>query len=237
MDNAAGTPEPVKDDSGNAGTPEPVGEGSGLNAQQQSEWLALKVKAEQVNEATRKVAEKDAEIARLTALAYGRGAQATDPDAETIQTLKEQEAFDPQSRGVLMGLRSAARAEAEAFLATNLTFVPEGKREKVRDLIRATGYKASVQQALESLDDPAMREKETKIASLEAEVNRLKKQTTPEVQRSPAATPPADADAGAGESLKDIPRSEYIAILNAGGQRATELMKAVASNKTKLTDS
>ena len=232
----AGTPEAATDGSVvDAGTPSAgTQDGSGLNAQQQQDFINMKVNRENDR---KRIEAQDAEIRRLSDLAYGRGAQAaTDPDAETYQALAQNSEFDPASRGAKRAWEEARVARLESELATNLTFIPEAKRKKVAEIVRATGFRANVEQALASLDDPETAAAHAEIVRLKAENERLKKQPSPaETQRSPAATIPADADAGAGED-KDMPRSDYVAILRGGGERANALMKAVANGKTKLTD-
>lgn len=228
----AGTPEPAKDDSQQAGTPEAAKDDSGLNAQQQKEWMTLKEKAQKFNQMEADLAAEKARREELERLAYSGGArQATDPRAELVSQLQEQARYDPVAAATLMNMRDSLETKAEVWLSNELLRVPENKRTRVAALIRNSGFQMDASGALNVLEDPEAKTLAEQLAEMKAEVDRLKGAKANGA--SPAAVNPANASSDASR-MTEIKRSEYTAILRAGGPRATELMKAVGSNETKL---
>ena len=219
----AGTPEAATDGSVvDAGTPSAgTQDGSGLNAQQQKDFMAMKVNLENERNIRR---QREQEIERLSALAYGRGAQAaTDPDAETYQGLSAIADSDVAANGAKRAWDEARAARFESQLSTDLHAVPRDKVAKVAFLVRSTGYKATVEQALASLEDPDAVAAQAEIARLKAENERLKKQGAPqEAQRNPAAAIPAEASA-LHTGATDMAWSEIRATYARGGAAAKEL--------------
>ena len=233
-DAQAGTPAVAPDGSGNAGTPvAPSGDGSGLNAQQQKEYLTLKQKAEDYNRLQREAEELRARVAMAEQMA-SMGPRATDPMTELRSTLQAQAEYDPASKAALMAMAQNERLAAELWLSNALHGVPEGKKAQVAGLIRNSGYQMSVENALSLVTDPETMTLNERLAEAQKEIERLKAAKPNGV--SPASTVPASADAGESGVRSEIKRSEYIATLKAGGDKARALMQAVGSNRTKLVD-
>jgi hypothetical protein len=231
-DTPAGTPEPAKEVSQSAGTPEATPEDSvTVSAQFKKEALeSWKPAAERANALERQLGEERARREQLERLAYGGGAgQATDPNVELVQQLQEQAQYDPVAKAALMSMKSAAKAEAELWLTKVLHNAPESKRDKAADLIRLSGYQMSPEQALSMVTDPDAEATAKQLAELKQENERLKGVRANGA--SPATTTPSIPSSAPVETLK---RSEYLAILKEGGERAKTLMQAVGNNKTKL---
>lgn len=229
-DAQAGTPPTPPDDSQKVGTPEAVKDVSGQDAQKWEEALKWKQKAEDYNKVAREKEALEARYQELERLAYGRGAgQATDPTVELVTRLKEQAQYDDVAKATLLNMEMTAKAQAEAWLSGELASVPQNKRANVAALIRNVGYQMSVEQALSIVTDPESEASKARLAQLEAENERLR--TARPNGSSPAMTTPSADD---GRHLQTIKRSEYLAILQQGGDRAKELMQAVGNNKTRL---
>lgn len=239
-DAQAEKPDAAKPENSNAG-PDAAKDDSGLNAQQQKEWMALKQKAEQFNKMEQDLATERAKNEQLSRMAYGGGQQATDPDAEAYNQALGMVDVDPVAR---VAVRSAQRtfvAEREAGLAHQLLKVPEAKRDNVAAIVRASGYQASVQDALSAVTDPETKTLAEKLAELQAENERLKGAKANGT--SPASAVPANANADDGRTQETIKRSEYLDALQRGQaegateaekDRARALKQAVGSNKTKF---
>ena len=225
------TPNPENSDAGQGGAPD----GSGLNAQQQKEYMTLKQKAEEFNKLAE---EKKALEAQLYAerAAYSRGAgQATDPQAEMLAQLREQAAYDPVAKATLFNMQMTAQAQAEAWLSGQLVSVPEAKRERVAALVRNAGYRMDISDALSMVTDPETKTYAERLEEANREIARLK--NAKPNGSSPASAVPATASADEGGGVQEqVKRSEYIATLKAGGDKARALMQAVGSNRTKLVD-
>lgn len=236
MSEQAGTPTQPVDGSGNAGTQQANGsDGSGLNAQQQKEYLTLKQKAEDFN----KLAKENEELrARAAAAeqAASMGHRATDPMTELRSTLQAQAEYDPASKAALVIMRQNELLAAEQWLNGEVASVPANKQAQVAQLIRNSGYQMSAVQALNLVTDPDTMTLQERLAESQKEIERLK--NAKPNGSSPASVVPATSNAGedGGAHPKEIKRSEYIATLQAGGDRARALMKAVGSNHTKLVD-
>ena len=233
-DAQAGTPAVAPDDR-TAGTPAATGgDGSGLNAQQQKEYLTLKQKAEDYNKLAKDKAELEARLAAAEQMA-SMGPRATDPMTELKSTLRAQAEYDPASKAALVSMAQNEQLAAELWLANEIVGVPEGKKPQVMQLIRNSGYQMSAQYALSLVTDPDTLTLNERLAEAQKEIERLKGAKANGV--SPATTVPATSSAGDdGNSPKEVKRSEYIAILNAGGDKARALMQSVGTNKTRLVD-
>jgi hypothetical protein len=231
-DGQAGTPEPKQDGTVTGGTPEGAKDGSGSEDQKWQEALKWKQKAEDFNKVAEEKRILEARNQELERIAYGRGAgQATDPTAERLAALREAATYDPASWAALQSLETAARTEAEVWLTGATLSVPESKREQVKANIRNSGYKMSPEYALSLVTDPDAVVANDRVKQLEAENERLR--SAKPNGSSPAAATPSSMGAQHSDTIK---RSEYLAVLAQGGQRAKELMQAVGSNKTKLSN-
>jgi hypothetical protein len=229
----AGTPDPTQGVSENAANPaEQAPEGSERDAQKWKEALVWKQKAEEYNKVAEELAAERARAQELERIAYGGGRQATDPRAELVLKLKEQAQFDPASEAALYAMREVETTKAELWLANGLLSIPEAKREQVAYLVRNAGYQMSPQQALSVVTDPEAKTLAEKLKELTLENERLKGARPNGV--SPAAATPASASADDGRARETIKMSEYVAILQRGGDEARALKQAVGSNKTKL---
>ena len=223
-----------------AGTPEvtPAGEKPDdskveVSAQFKDEALRVwKPAAEKVNQLEKELQERDERLKRLEQLAYGGGAKATDPSAEAYAQAVQQAEFDPVARLTVENTKKAMVAQAEAWLGNELLSVPESKRKQVAGLIRNAGYQMGAQDALNLVTDPETKTLAEQLAELKKENDRLK--NAKPNGTSPSAAMPASASADDGKVQDSIKMSEYVAILQAGGDRARELKQAVGSNKTKL---
>ena len=233
-DAQAGTPPVTNPENREAGQGS-TGDGSGLNAQQQKEFMVLKQKAEEFNRLAEEKRTLEARLAEVERLAYSRGAgQATDPTAEMVAALREQSAYDPVAKATLMNMEMTARAQAEAWLAGQLSSVPESKRERVAGLVRNSGYQMGVSDALGMVTDPDAKSLAERLEEAEKEIARFK--SARPNGTSPAAAMPATASADDSGSPTEMKRSEYVAALKAGGQRAHDLMKAAGENRLKLVN-
>ena len=229
----AGTPAVAPDDSQKAATQEAQKPEDSVTVSAQFKKEALeswKPAAEKANKLERELEVERARIKDLERLAYGGGAgQATDPNAELVAQLREQAQYDPVARAALMSIESNARTEAELWLARQLPEVSQQKREKAFALVRLSGYQMSPDQALSVVSDPDAGRMAEELGQLKQENERLKGARPSGV--SPATTTPS-ADTGA--QVESMKMSEYLTVMQQGGERARALMQAVGSNKTKL---
>lgn len=241
-DAQAGTPAPNPDGT-NGGTPVAGQDGSGQDEQKWQEALKWKQKAEDYNRLEQQLREREQRMAQLEQLAYGGGRQATDPYAEALAQAVEAAKYDPVAQVAVSAERRAVTAEAERWLSDELLNhdVPKSKQEQVKYLIRNAGYQMGVQQALGLVTDPESRTLAEQLAATQAELNRLK--GAKPNGSSPGFAAPSTASADDGKVKEVMPRDEYLDIVQRGNQkgasaedveRARTLMKAVASNKTKL---
>ena len=231
-DEQAGTPS-SQDDRSNAGTPGTGQDGSELNAQQKSEWMALKQKAEQFNRMEQELAASNARATELERIAYGGGArQATDPRAALVAQAREQAAYDPIAQLALENTRDNLEMKAELWLANQLLTVPQTKQAQVAALIRNAGYQMDANYALGLVTDPDSKAVNEQLAAARAELERLK--GAKPNGYSPASAVPATASADDGSNKESMTMAEYVAALKHGGDRARTIMQAVGSGKTKL---
>jgi hypothetical protein len=206
-----------------------------LNAQQKKEFLTLKLKAEEYNKVEARAKELEAMLyAERAANSRGAG-QATDPQAERLAALREASTYDPASWAALQSLEASARTEAEVWLTGQLMSVPDIKRDRVAGLVRQSGYRLGVSDALAMVTDPETKTLSEKLAEADKEIARLRGAKANGTSPANAVPATSSADEGGG-AQEEVKRSEYIATLNAGGPKARALMKAVGENKTKLVD-
>jgi len=231
-DEQAGTP-PSPDDRSNTGTPGTGQDDSGLNAQQKSEWMALKQKAEQFNRMEQELAASNARATELERIAYGGGArQATDPRAALVAQAQEQAQYDPIAQLALQNTRDNLEMKAELWLANQLLSVPAAKQAQVSALIKNAGYQMDASYALQLVTDPEANTLKEQLATTRAENERLR--GAKPNGYSPASAVPATVSEDDGPNRETILMSEYIAALNQGGDKARAIMQAVGSGKTKL---
>jgi hypothetical protein len=216
---------------------------SGNNEQKWQEALKWKEKAENYNALERQLRDRDARLAQLEQLAYGGGRQATDPYAEALAQAVEAAKYDPVAQVAVSAERRAVTAEAERWLSDEILRheVPKAKQEQVKYLVRNAGFQMGVEQALSLVTDPDSRNLAQQLAATQAELERMK--GAKPNGTSPAFAAPSTASADDGKVLERIPRADYLATLNKAQQRdasdeekerAKALMRAVASNKTRL---
>jgi hypothetical protein len=242
-DAQAGTP-PSPDDRKEAGTPGTGQDGSELNAQQKSEWMAWKQKAEHYNRLEQELAAEKARAQELERIAYGGGArQATDPRAALVAQASEQAQYDPIAQLALQNTRDNMEMKAELWLSNQLLAVPPAKQAQVAALIRNAGYQMDANYALGLVTDPEAKTLHEQLATTRAELERLK--GAKPNGYSPASAVPATASADDGPAPEKIPRAEYLQVVSRGSQkdatdadreRARALMRAVASGKSNLED-
>ena len=231
-DAQAGT-TPTTPDGSTAGTPGTSGNDSELNAQQKSEWMALKQKAEQFNRMEQDLAASQARAQELERIAYGGGArQATDPRAALVAQAQEQSSYDPVAQLSVQNARENMEIKAELWLANEIQNVPAAKRDQVRALVRNAGYQMSTDYALNLVTDHESKSMAEQLAAAQTEINRLKGARPNGV--SPASALPATVSADDGRIRETIKKSDYIAALKQGGDAARALMQAVGSNATRL---
>ena len=241
-DAQAGTPATPPDDT-NGGTPVVGQDGSGQDEQKWQEALKWKQKAEDYNRLEQQFRDRESRMAQLEQLAYGGGRQATDPYAEALAQAVEASKYDPVAQVAVSAERRAVTAEAERWLADELLThdVPKSKQEQVKYLVRNAGFQMGVQQALGLVTDPEARTLAQQLAETQAELNRLK--GSKPNGTSPGFAAPSTASADDGKVMESIPRGEYLSIISKGSQngasedereKARTLMRAVASNKTRL---
>ncbi len=230
-DAQAGTPA-ITPENSNAGQGSGAADGSGLNAQQQKEYMTLKQKAEEFNKVKAERDTLEQRLAQMEAFVSRGAGQATDPTTELVHQLREQAQYDPVAKGTLMNMDMIVKAQAEAWLAGQLLSVPEAKRERAAAIIRNANYQKDASDALEMLTDPEAKSLAERLQEAENELARLK--NAKPNGSSPASAVPSTASADDDGGVKEVKRSEYLATLRAGGQRAHDLMKAVGENRTKL---
>lgn len=207
---------------------------SGLNAQQKKEWMTLKQKAEDFNRLAEEKKMLEARVQQMERMGVGQGrGQATDPEADDIAALREQAAYDPMARELLRTKTDAALARAEAWLSDATASVQESKRDKVKAMIRNSGFQMSVAEATSFVTDPETKTLAESLEEARKEIDRLKNAKPHGTSPASALPATANADEGGGPA-KEIKRSEYVAALRQGGQHAHDLMQAVSENRTKL---
>jgi len=240
MADVAGTPTPEPGAS-TAQNPEPTKDDSGLNEQQKKEWMTLKQKAESYNKLEAELAAERAKNEQLVRVAYGGGQQATDPAVEAYNAVLAQAEYDPTAKLTILNTQKAWVAEMEAGLAHQLLKVPEARRDQVAQLVRATGYRVSANDALNSTTDPETKTLSDRLAELQQENERLKNAKPNGM--SPASVTPANVSADEGANPTTMKQSDYLAVLNRAHSpnaneqdvaKARALMQAAGSNKLKL---
>lgn len=224
------TPTPENSNAGQGG----AADGSGLNAQQQKEWMTLKQKAEEFNRVAEEKKALELRLAQMEQLVSRGNVQATDPQADLVNRLREQAQYDDVAKATLLNMEMTARAQAEAWLAQQLVSVPEVKRERVAGLVRSSNYQMGVDTALNMVTDPEVKSYEERLREAEETITRLK--GAKHNGSSPSATTPATASADESGSQSEMKRSDYIAALKNGAPNAKELMRAAGSGKLKLVD-
>ena len=240
-DALAGTPAEPKEGS-TAPNPPATQDDSGKDAQKWQEALKWKQKAEDYNKVEAELAAEKARNEELQRIAYGGGArQATDPRAALVAQLQEQAQYDPVAAATLLNMRESLEAKAEVWLANGLLRVPDHKREQVAALVRSQGYQLSPDEALKMVSDPETKTLAEQLAAMKVENERLKGARPNGI--SPSAAMPSSANADDGRAQETMPRAEYLAAVTRGSQKdasdddrekARTLMRAVASNKTRL---
>lgn len=240
-DAQAGTPASEPTQSGDTQSAAPTAGDSGNNEQKWQEALKWKQKAEDYNRLEQEAADIRRRFDELQRQAYSGGQAATDPQAELVRQLQEQAQYDPVAKGTLWNMEQTARAQAEVWLARQTADVPAHKRAQVEDYIRTKGYQVSAADALRALTDPETKTLAEQLAATKQELERYKN-AKPNAS-SPGFAAPSMASADDGKVQESIPRSEYLSVINRGNangasdddkEKARTLMRAVATNKTRL---
>lgn len=200
-----------------------------VSAQFKEEALKWKGKAEDYNRLKEERDVLEAKSRELERLAYS-GKAATDPAEERIARLREQAPFDPVAAATLDLMAENAINRAELWLSNELQNVPPAKRNQVAMLVRNAQYQMNGQDALKLVTDPDTKTLEQQLSDAKAEIDRMKGSKQNGV--SPGATIPSPVDTGS-DSIK---RSDYLAILRAGGDKAVALMKSVDVGKVKMVN-
>lgn len=226
--NEAGTPAAAAPVSESAGTgveaPQDGSESSGkpIDAGLLAAW---KSKAEQGNAAIRRAEELQA---RLDALERERQQQYQNPMAQTVQQLAERAQYgDVDAAAMLSVMQVSAAQQAESNLLDEMVQadVPKKHWNTVKQLVRQSGYRMGVQQAVQlaqGVEAPALneqlRQKDEELARLRAQLDgRTVGNGQPKVSMSTPAAPVGDA------GVTEMNADEYNAIIRRGGPEALAL--------------
>lgn len=149
----AGTPEAATPVSENAGTGAQATDGSESAGKPVDPALAMawKAKAERVNEVEQRLRDAEARLAAAQQAQYAQ-AQAADPMAQMVNALRERAQFgDTDAAAQLSILTLTATQQAENQLTNEMVKggIPADKWDVVQGLVRQSGYRMSVGQALQ----------------------------------------------------------------------------------------
>lgn len=227
--NEAGTQQaqpPVSESAGTGGTAADGSEAAGKPVDP-ALAMAWKAKAERVNEAERRLAEAEARLAAAQQAQYAQ-AQAADPMAQMVAEYRERAAYgDKDAQGWLTAMTLTATQQAENQLTNEMVKggIPSDKWDVVQGLVRQSGYRMSVAQALQlargsEVPDLAkqLEAERKKTADLEKALNaRTVGGGSP---GNPATTTPAAMSVG---DVPEMTPEEYAAALARGGPEAIAL--------------
>jgi hypothetical protein len=218
--NEAGTPQAEPPVSESAGTGGQAADGSEQTGKPVDPALAMawKAKAERVNDVERRLVEAEAKLAAAQQVQYAQQAQA-DPQAQIIQQLRERAQYgDTDAIAQLSIWTLTATQQAENMLTKELVRrqVPADLWDTVEGLVRQSGYRMSVEQAVQLARG---REVPDLAKQLEAERKRreeLERVLNARTVGNPpggnaAATPPAAMSA---DDIPEMSPEEYNRLLS-----------------------
>lgn len=192
-----------------------------------AEAWKLKTEVERVNRLEAERAEQARRIAELESRLYQAQAP-VNPLAQTVQNLAERAQFgDQDAAAVLSALNVSAAQQAESNVLEEMILhdVPKKHWNTVKGLVRQSGYRMGVPQALQlaqGTEAPALneqlRQKDEELARLRAQLDgRTVGNGQPKVSLSTPSAPAGDSGAG------EMDAEEYSAIMRRGGPEAIAL--------------
>lgn len=202
----------------------------------------LKTSVENVNkvEAARRKAEEERDELRrrLEEAQRATYGQAQPSQYDTLVTnLRQEAAYDPVAAERLMVLETAAMSHREAALSTDMDLlgVPSQYKASVVKVIRESGYRIPLNQAISMVIPPENPEVASRLKSVEEENAKLRAQLNAQQSR-PSAGPAWAGGSGGGvaRATTTITASEYRAALAEGGTRGATLKADVAANKVRI---
>lgn len=213
----AGTPPTETPVSESAGTGAQAADGSEQTGKPVDPALAMawKEKAERYNEVERKYNEAMAQIEAARQMQYAQQQQA-DPMAQMIAQLREEAPYDPKAQAQLSILAMTATQQAELVLNDEMykAQIPADKWDTVKGLVRQSGYRMSVSNALQLARGSEVPDLAKQLEAERARVAALEKALNGQTVAAnkpgnPATVVPAAANAG---DVVSVTLEEYMAL-------------------------
>ena len=230
--NEAGTSPSAAPVSENAGTGASAGNGSEsgakpIDAGLQRSW-ELKTEVERVNRLEAENNARAQRIADLEARLYQTQAP-VNPMAQTIAQLQEEAAWNPSAAATLSALGVVATQQAENGLTKAMvrSKVPDALWDDVENLVRQSGYRISVQEAVQRAQGKEVPVLHEQLSAKDEEIRRLREALDGKTVGSNGAARPvslATSPAPVGVSgAEEMDADEYAAIMRRGGPDALAL--------------
>ena len=200
--------------------------------------LAWKEKAERYNALDAEREELRRRLEEAERRAYGQ--QQQDPRVQQLAELQQRAAYDPDAQRelALWQMQAQALAENQLTQALYAEAVPPKLAGRVADIVRQSGYRTTVAEALAMVSPPENPEVASRLKSMQEQLEKAQAELAAARKRQASAGPAwAGGGGGGGGAPPGAPTmtaSEYAAALAEGGKRAADVRADMAANRLRL---
>lgn len=191
--------------------------------------LAWKEKAERVNAAEQERDELRRRLEEAERRSYGQAQPVQDPRVQQLAELQQRAAYDPDAQRelALWQMQAQALAENQLTQALYAEAVPPKLAGRVADIVRQSGYRTSVADAVAMVSPPENPEVANRLKSMQEQLEKAQAELAAARKRQASAGPAWAGGGGGGggapSGVEVISRADYAARLRAGGPEALKL--------------